>query len=148
MWLGKVPCNDGARPKSSVAAWHAFAAKALARFMVDLQSLPDGVPQAAFPSNVMDLLRNRFGGNYSALARALRVHRITVFDWANGKQRPSPASMVTLAYCFGGEAMDWIAGRVESAVLHEPRMIERSVAETVRRPLRLHAKDDRATRVP
>jgi hypothetical protein len=141
MWLGKVPCNDGDRPKSSVAAWHAFAAKALARFMVDLQSLPDGVPHATFPSNVMDFVRNRFGGNYSALARALRVHRITAFDWANGKQRPAPASLVTLSCCFGGAAMDWVAHRVELAALHETRPIGQSVAEIVRRPLRRHAPE-------
>ncbi len=104
--------------------------------MLDAQSLPEVVPQATFPSNVMDLVQNRFGGNYSALARSLQVHRITVFAWANGKHRPSPVSLIALAYCFGGDAMDWIARKIEPATLHPSRSIDKSVAQTVRRPLR------------
>jgi hypothetical protein len=109
--------------------------------MVDLQSLPSDVPQATFPSNVMDLVRNRFDGNYSAMARALGVHRVTVFDWANGKRRPSPASLVALAYCFGEGAMDWIVRRVEPADLHETRPIDSPVAEIVRPRLQRHAPE-------
>lgn len=119
-----------------MSAWHKFTARALAQFMRDTQSLPDEVPQATFPSNVMGLVQNRFSGNHSGLARALHVHRMTVSAWANGKQRPSPVSLVALAYCFGGEAMDWIARRIEPAILHPTRSIDESVAQTVRRPLR------------
>jgi len=137
-WLGKARRDDRPRGKPSVSAWHAFVAGALARFMVDLQSLPDGVPRATFASNVMDLVRNRFGGNYSALARALRIHRSTAFDWANGKHRPAPASLVALAYCFGGEAMDWIIGRPSPAQTHDTRPIEPMVSKSMRRPLRRH----------
>lgn len=140
-WLGKHPGVNSSNVKTPVSTWCTFAANVLDRFMVAAQSLPDDVPQATFPSNVMDLVRNRFGGNYSALARALRVHRITVFDWANGKRRPAPASLITLAYCFGGEAMDWIARGVEPAALHKTRPIEQSVAEIVRPPLRRHAPE-------
>jgi hypothetical protein len=135
-WLGHSSSNDKPAGKTSVSIWCKFTAKALAQFMLDLQSLPEGVPQATFPSNVMDLVQNRFGGNYSALARTLQVHRMTVFAWANGKQRPSPVSLVALAYCLGGEAMDWVARRIEPATLHATRSIDESVAQTVRRPLR------------
>lgn len=135
-WLGHSSSNDKPASKTSVSMWCKFAAKALAQFMLDLQSLPDDVPQATFPSNVMDAVQNRFGGNYSALARTLHIHRITVFAWANGKQRPSPVSLVALAYCLGGKAMDWVARRIEPASLHPTRSIDGSVAQTVRRPLR------------
>ena len=120
-WLGHGSKDNEATGKTPASTWCKFAAKALAQFMVDLQSLPEDVPQATFPSNVMGIVQSRFGGNYSALARALHVHRMTVFAWANAKQRPSPASLLALAYCCGGEAMDWIARKIEPAAMHPTR---------------------------
>jgi len=140
-WLGHPTSDDGARSETPVSAWCTFAAKALSQFVIDLQSLPEDLPQAIFPSNVMGVVQNCYGGNYSALARILHVHRITVFDWANGKQRPAPASLIALAYCFGGEVMDWVACRIELRALRQTRQVEQSVAELVRRPLRRHATE-------
>ena len=137
-WLGRPPRSDRRPDNTPPSAWDAFAASLLGRFVVAMQSLPDDLPATTFPTNVMDLVQNRFDGNFSALARALRVHRSTASDWAHGAQRPSPASLGALAYCFGGEAMDWITGRPAPAHLHDTRPIEPTASKSMRRPLRRH----------
>jgi hypothetical protein len=115
--------------------WERFAASRLDHFVAAQQALPDAPARTTFPRNVTDLIQEGFGGNGSALARALRVHRRTASDWAAGRQQPSLASLVALAYCFGGEVMDWIAGRPWPAYAHHPRPIARTVAASLRRPL-------------
>ncbi|HEY5911663.1 MAG TPA: hypothetical protein VJA21_13770 [Verrucomicrobiae bacterium] len=121
-----------------LSAWKALAASVLSRFVVAMQSLPDTLQETTFPSNVMGLVQARFDGNISALARSLRIHRSTATDWASGEQRPSLASLVALAYCFGGEAMDWIIGKPVPAHLHETRPIEPTASNGTRRSLRRH----------
>ena len=74
-WLGKPGRGDGRRKNTPLSEWETFAANVLGRFVAAMQSLPDHEPQSTFPSNVTDLIRNRFGGNFSALAHSLRVHR-------------------------------------------------------------------------
>lgn len=57
-------------------------------------------------------------------------------DWANGTGRPSPTSLVGLAYCFGGEAMNWITGKVDPAHMQATRQIALADSAKMRRPLR------------
>ena len=136
VWLGKIRRGVGRCKTAPLSAWDAFTALVLGRFVAAMQALPDNLPETTFPSNVTDLMQTRFGGNCSGLARTLRVHRSTVSDWANGSGRPSLTSLVGLAYCFGGEAMDWITGKVDPAHMAATRQIALADSAKLRRPLR------------
>ena len=136
VWLGKIRRGVGRCKTAPLSAWDAFTALVLGRFVAAMQSLPDDLPETTFPSNVTDLMQTRFGGNCSGLARPLRVHRSTVSDWANGSGRPSLTSLVGLAHCFGGEAMDWITGKVDPAHMAATRQIALADSAKLRRPLR------------
>lgn len=137
-WLGRPQRGDWRPDNTRLSAWEAFAASLLGRFVEAMQSLPDVLRKTTFSSNVMDLVQNRFDGNFSAFARVLQVHRSTAVDWATGTQRPSLASLVALAYCFGGEVMNWIIGKPDPAHLHDTRPIDPTASKSMRRPLRRH----------
>lgn len=137
-WLGKPPpggVRDGSKRSQG---WEAFSTGALQRFVKAMQTMPVDVPCSVFRLNLIDLVQHHFNGNASALARVLRVHRTTVVDWYLGKRRPSPPSLLKLAYCFGGEAMGWLTGRMEPGDMHDTRPITQTEAESARRPLRRH----------
>ena len=136
VWLGKIRRGVGRCKTTPLSEWDAFTALVLGRFVVAMQSLSEDLAQTTFPSNVTDLMQTRFGGNCSGLARTLRVHRSTVSDWANGTGRPSPTSLVGLAYCFGGEAMNWITCKVDPAHMQATRQIALADSAKLRRPLR------------
>jgi hypothetical protein len=88
---------------------------------------------------VRDLVKHHFNGNTSAPARVLKVHRTTVVEWSSGKQRPSPLSLLRLAYCFGGDASDWILHKVCPAQLQCSRSIPPALAEQIQPALQRHS---------
>ena len=140
-WLGN-PSRGGAHDGSKRAQeWEAFSMAALERFLEDVQTMPNDAPCSFFPLNLVNLVQHHFKGNTSALGRVLRVNRITVVSWCSGKQRPSPHSLLKLAYCFGGEVSTWLTSRMQPADMRNMRPIPQSVAGSVRRPLRRHSPE-------
>lgn len=135
-WLGKASHFVEHTVATPQAEWETVTAAVLNQFVIAMQSLSDELPETTFPANVTHLLQTRFGGNASALARVLHIHHSTVSAWATGTARPSPASLASLAYCFGGEAMNWLTGTVASTQTPDTRRMQPAVAARVRRPLR------------
>ena len=134
-WLGKTTSIGNHPVPQTQSEWDGFSAGALARFVAAIQRLPDETPQTTFHTNVGNLVQTRGSGNFSALARLLRVRGFTVSCWVNGTQRPSPASLLAMAHCFGGEITDWLIGHIDFAVVHDSRPMAQSVANRIRRPL-------------
>ena len=140
-WLGKTSVSDRYVDNPSQSEWKKYSAGALARFVGAMQSLPNELPQTSFPANIECLVEKHFGGNRSALARALHVQGFTARCWAYGTQRPSLASLLALSYCFGGEMLDWLVGHISFLAPHDFRIIKPAVAERIRRPLRRQSRE-------
>jgi hypothetical protein len=135
-FLKRLPQGDDQHDGGPPSACDAFTARALSRLVEGMQSLRDGTQRGVFSSNVMDLVRDRFGGNVSAFARVVEVHRSTASDWATGTRQPSIVSLVGLAQRFGGELLDWINGRLTWSADNSPPPIEQGKRSKTRRPLR------------
>jgi len=146
-WLGNTPLDDAVTQHKLQSEWNNFCAGALGRLIVALQLLPEHTPRTLFPDNVERLVEKHFAGNRSALARTLRVQGFTARCWAHGTQRPSFASLLALAYCFGGEMLEWLAGRMYFSEPNDFRTMDQAVAERIRRPLRIVSRQTAHTRL-
>jgi hypothetical protein len=144
-WLGKTSIREGRIDNHSQSEWEKYSAGALERFVAAMQSLPAELPRTYFPDNIQHLVEKHFGGNCSAVARVLYVPGFTARCWAHGLQRPSPASLLALSYCFGGEMLDWLVGSLSFSAPDKFRIIEPAVAERIRRPLRRQSREDMRT---
>ena len=125
-----------------LSEWDKYSAGAIGRFVAAIQLLSEETPRSTFSTNIGSLVHKHFAGNFSALARIMRVRGFTVSCWAHGTQRPSPASLLALSFCFGGEMLDWVVANMESAGFQDTRPISQSVADRVRRPLQRQPREN------
>lgn len=137
-WLGRRLSTGPIYRNGRQPEWDVFAAHAVARFVSAIQSLGKNTQQRFFPMNFGNLIQDEFDGNFSAVAKVLRVHRSTVCNWARGRQRPSLLSLIALAYCCGGEPLDWLTTRITVADLRLRSPAWRNLPHSLRAPLRRH----------
>ena len=114
-----------------LSGWDEFVAASIPNLLVSMQTMPRDRRPPVFPSNLTDLLDQKFGNNSAALARVLRVTRKTVKDWADGLIRPSLASLLALEHCFGAKAFDWITGPISITGLQATRPIEVAAVDRI-----------------
>jgi len=140
-WLGKNEKGIASEDLKPLSKWDQFVAASILPLMGSLQKLPDSLLPPVFPSNLTALIDLRFGGNTAAIARVLRATRRTIIDWAQGKLRPSLSSLLSLEYCFGAKAIDWITGIVSITDLQGSRPIDKVTADQIHTVPRQHHID-------
>ena len=90
-WAGKPSLPRREPSKASVSQeheWQQWAAAAIGELLAAAPDFPASPHQELIAAAITTHVQTVLGGNFSALARLLRVHRRTAWEWGRGQQVP------------------------------------------------------------
>ena len=89
-WVGNPLSDEGnpQRPGVQEHEWQQWAAAAIGELLAAAPDFPASPHQELIAAAITTHVQTVLGGNFSALARLLRVHRRTAWEWGRGQQVP------------------------------------------------------------